>query len=180
MIHLFFVDLHLRSLLLGGNCSSLVLTPTMVNPEELEQIAAEHVERRREPRLTQPAGVTVRVEQPGGGEEFHAVLVNASDGGFAIRHWRRDLIIGQKVRISDPLRQEIAASVIWNWAVGPVVISGLSREQAVAIPGAHFRGLQDLPKAGLLESFSRIQGWTWAALTGLIAVAAWYLGNRIL
>jgi hypothetical protein len=152
----------------------------MVNPEELEQIAAEHVERRREPRVNQPAGVTVRVEQPGGGEEFHAVLVNASDGGFAIRHWRRDLIIGQRVRISDPWRQEIAASVMWNWAVGPVVISGLSREQSVPTPSAHIRGFDELPKTRLFESLSRLQGWTWAALTGLLAAAAWYLGNRIL
>ena len=152
----------------------------MVNPEELQQIAAEHLERRREPRVNQPAGVTVRVEQPGGGEEFHAVLVNASDGGFAIRHWRRDLIIGQRVRISDPARKEIAASVMWNWAVGPVVISGLSREQAVATESAHFRAINDPAQGGWFESLSRLQGWTWAALTGLLAAAAWYLGNRIL
>lgn len=151
----------------------------MVNPDELEQFAAEQVERRREPRLTQPAGVTVRVEQPGGGEEFHAVLVNASDGGFAIRHWRRDLIVGQRVRISDHSSHEIAASVMWNWAVGPVVISGLCREAAHAA-SAHFRGLYERPKAGLMESNSRFQAWAWAAVTGLLAAAAWYLRDKIL
>lgn len=149
----------------------------MVNPEELEQIAAEQVERRREPRVNQPAGVTVRVEQPGGGDEFHAVLVNASDGGFAIRHWRRDLIVGQRVRISEPSRDEIAAAVIWNWAVGPVVISGLSREQAVPTPSAHLRGVYDPVE---LMAHPRFQAWTWAALTGLIAAAAWYLRSKIL
>ena len=151
----------------------------MLNPEELQQIAAEHVDRRREPRVNQPAGVTVRVEQPGGGEEFHAVLVNASDGGFAIRHWRRDLIVGQRVRISDASQREIAASVMWNWAVGPVVISGLCRE-AVHTASTHFRGLYDRPRAGFMESNSRLQAWTWAAVTGLLAAAAWYFRDKIL
>jgi hypothetical protein len=169
--------LHLRSLLPGGNCSRLIVTSAMLNPDELDQITAEHVERRREPRLNQPAGVTVRVEQPGGGEEFHAVLVNASDGGFAIRHWRRDLLTGQKVRISDPSRGEIAASVMWNWAVGPVVISGLCRE-VVPTPSAHFHRMFDRP--GPDESYSRFQGWAWAGLTGLIAAAAWYFRDKIL
>lgn len=151
----------------------------MVNPEELEQITAENVERRREPRVNQPAGVTVRVEEPSGGEEFHAVLVNASDCGFAIRHWRRDLPIGQKVRISDPSRHEIAASVIWNWAVGPVVISGLSRE-SVPAPTTHFRQVIGDSQAGLIEARLRSQTWAWAALTGLMAVAAaWYFGSKI-
>jgi hypothetical protein len=152
----------------------------MVNPEELAQIAAEQVERRRELRFNQPAGVTVRVEQPDGGDEFQAVLVNASDCGFAIRHWRRDLPIGQKVRISYPSRPEISASVIWNWAVGPVVISGLSREQVVSTPSGHFLGVYDRREAGLMESQSRLQAWTWAALTGLIAAAAWYFKDKIL
>ena len=151
----------------------------MVNPEELEQIAAEQVERRRAPRVNQPAGVTVRVEQSGEGDEFQAVLVNASDCGFAIRHWRRDLPVGQKVRISSPSRPEISAYVIWNWAVGPVVISGLSRE-AVPTPSVNLRGLLERPKAGLIESNSRFQAWTWAALTGLLAAAAWYLRDKIL
>jgi hypothetical protein len=149
----------------------------MLNPEESQQIAAEHVDRRREPRVNQPAGVTVRVEQPGGGEEFHAVLVNASDGGFAIRHWRRDLVIGQRVRISDAAQHEIAASVMWNWAVGPVVISGLCREM-VPTASAHFRQMYDRPRPD--ESNSRLQGWAWAGLTGLIAAAAWYFRDKIL
>lgn len=147
----------------------------MLNPEELQQIAAEHVDRRREPRVNQPAGVTVRVEQPGGGEEFHAVLVNASDGGFAIRHWRRDLIVGQRVRIADTSQHEIAASVMWNWAVGPVVISGLCREM-VPTPSAHIRQIQEQLTLGN----SRFQGWAWAGLMGLIAAAAWYFRDKIL
>lgn len=151
----------------------------MVNPDELEQIAADQMERRRQPRLNQPAGVTVRVEQPDGGEEFHAVLVNSSDGGFAIRHWRRDLVVGQKVRISGPSRHEIAAAVMWNWAVGPVVISGLCRE-AVHTASTHFRGLYGRPRAGFMESNSRLQAWTWAAVTGLLAAAAWYFRDKIL
>jgi hypothetical protein len=149
----------------------------MLNPEELEQIAPEHVERRREPRLNQPAGVTVRVEEPGGGEEFRAVLVNASDGGFAIRHWRRDLVVGQKVRLSDASRPEIAASVMWNWAVGPVVISGLCRE-VVPTTSAHFH--QVLSRARPDESLSRFQGWAWAGLIGLLAAAAWFFRDKIL
>jgi len=149
----------------------------MLNPEELQQIAAEHVDRRREPRVNQPAGVTVRVEQPGGGEEFHAVLVNASDGGFAIRHWRRDLIVGQRVRISDASQREIAASVMWNWAVGPVVISGLCREM-LPTASAHIRQMHG--QLALDESNSRFQGWAWAGLMGLIAAAAWYFRDKIL
>ena len=155
------------------------MSSAMVNPEELQQIAAEQVDRRRDPRLNQPAGVTVRVEQQDGGGEFQAVLVNASDGGFAIRHWRRDLLVGQKVRISYPSRDEVAACVIWNWAVGPVVISGLCRESAVGAFGANFPGMQRA-NGGFADSNSRLQAWAWAALTGLMAAAAWYLRDKIL
>src|SRR5207237_1766767 len=47
---------------------------------------AEVLERRRDERLNQPDSVTVWIEQPGDQVEFHAVLVNVSCSGLAIRH----------------------------------------------------------------------------------------------
>jgi hypothetical protein len=40
--------------------------------------------------------------------------------------------------------------------------------------------LYDRPRAGFMESNSRLQAWTWAAVTGLLAAAAWYFRDKIL
>ena len=85
----------------------------MLNPEELQQ-TAEQVDRRRESRVNQPASVTVRTEQPGRTGKFHAVLVNSSIGGLAIRHWRKELLVGQQVRVGDLIGYEGAT----GWASG--------------------------------------------------------------
>ncbi|HWC18625.1 MAG TPA: PilZ domain-containing protein, partial [Terriglobales bacterium] len=75
----------------------------------------ELVERRRDERVTQPESVKVCLEQPGKDLEFHAVLVNVSCSGLAIRHWRKELAVGQKVRIAFLAKGEVLARVMWNW-----------------------------------------------------------------
>src|SRR3954469_16191944 len=74
-----FVARCLQLAYLGG------IYPAMPNPEELDQIAAEQVERRRESRVNQPASVTVWTEQTGGGEKFQACVLNSHTEGWEIR-----------------------------------------------------------------------------------------------
>src|SRR2546423_5303624 len=152
----------------------------MLNPEELQQ-TAEQVDRRRESRVNQPASVTVRTEQPGRTGKFHAVLVNSSSGGLAIRHWRKELLLGQQVRVSCGRRGEMAARVIWNWAIGPVVISGLNRVEHPASDGNHSPiGIDCSEAASGTQVRTKVWSWMWAALMGLLIVAGWYMKSRIL
>jgi len=65
--------------------------------------------------------------------------------------------------------------VMWNWAVGPVVISGLERVQSVPLMGFG-------PRAAVLTSGafpkSNARAWFLAAGTGLLVVIGWYLSNK--
>jgi len=126
-------------------------------------------------RVTRPQSVTVSLDPPGRDLEFHAVLVNVSCSGLAIRHWRKELAVGQRVRIAFLAKGEVLARVMWNWAVGPVVISGLERVQESPIvgfgPRAEVEGGMDAPR-----TVSR--GWLLAALTGLLFVVGWYFSSR--
>jgi len=170
-----FVARCLQLAYLGG------IYPAMPNPEELDQIAAEQVERRRESRVNQPASVTVWTEQPGRGEKFQAVLVNSSTGGLAIRHWRKELLIGQQVRVSCGQRGEMLAAVIWNWAVGPVVISGLNRLEHADFPPIRVRSVVECLEQGSGTNVrAKVRSWMWAALMGVLILAGWYVRNRIL
>ena len=92
-----------------------------------ETIAVDVVERRRYPRESRPASVKICLQAAGEDVEFQAVLVNSSRGGMAIRHWRKDLMVGSYVKVSIGSSEEIAARVRWNWISGPLVISGLER-----------------------------------------------------
>lgn len=133
------------------------------------------VERRRDQRVNQPESVKVRIDEPGAEGEFQAVLVNISCSGFAIRHWRKELTVGQKVRIALLAKGEIVARVMWNWAVGPVVISGLERVQSAPVIGFGPR-VQATP-SGAISRFSA-RTWFLAAGMGLLAVIGWYLTNK--
>jgi hypothetical protein len=88
---------------------------------------AEQTERRDQPRVNQPNAAEVLMRRPEGDVSFQAVLVNSSPGGMCIRHWRRDLTVGQQLRLSSPAFHNSEARVVWNWSVGPVVISGLQK-----------------------------------------------------
>lgn len=135
----------------------------------------EYVERRRDERVNQPESVKVWVDEPGAETEFQAVLVNISCSGFAIRHWRKELSVGQRVRIALLSKGEIVARVMWNWAVGPVVISGLERVQSAPLMGFG-------PRTAVLSSGtvskSSVRAWFLAAGTGLLVVIGWYLTNK--
>ncbi len=141
-------------------------------PQVSEQV---FVDRRRGERVNQPESVKVWVDEPGVETEFQAVLVNISCSGFAIRHWRKELSVGQRVRIALLTRGEIVARVMWNWAVGPVVISGLERVQTAPVIGFGPRvdAESDLP-----ISRSNARAWFLAAGTGLLVVIGWYLTNK--
>lgn len=141
-------------------------------PQVCEQV---FVDRRRDERVNQPESVKVWVDEPGAETEFQAVLVNISCSGFAIRHWRKELSVGQKVRIAFLTKGEIMARVMWNWTVGPVVISGLEREQTAPIIGFGPR-TDSAPDSTISRSNAR--AWFLAAGTGLLVVIGWYLTNK--
>jgi PilZ domain len=148
----------------------------MTIPESVQQRVVEFIDRRREPRDNQPAAVKVEMEQPGGPVEFQAVLVNSSSGGLAIRHWRRDLAVDQQVRILFPSRGEFAAQVIWNWSVGPVVISGLEKTE----PGRILR-IDGCPRSHFLDRIRPLasRSLMFALFGALLVVAGWYFGSKI-
>jgi len=142
---------------------------------KLETIALDLVERRRYPRENRPAPAKVCTQASGEDVEFQAVLVNSSRGGVAIRHWRKDLIVGSHVKISVAGSEEIVARVRWNWISGPLVISGLERvaeNEICATAGASGKVARPVPSASRALAV--------AALAGLMIVIGWYLKTRIL
>ncbi len=82
-------------------------------------------ERRQEQRTIGHGSLNVHVEQAGAMEEFNALLVDSSQSGLCIRHWRKGLPVGQPLRIRSSSSNEVQAEIKWNWSVGPVVMSGL-------------------------------------------------------
>ena len=70
---------------------------------------------------------------------------------------------------------EILARVMWNWTVGPVVISGLEREQTAPIIGF---GPRTDSAPDLAISRSNARAWFLAAGMGLLVVIGWYLTNK--
>lgn len=133
------------------------------------------VERRRDERVNQPESVKVCLEQPGAELEFQAVLVNVSCSGLAIRHWRKELSVGQRVRIAFMTKGEIAARVMWNWAVGPVVISGLERLQTS--PAVGF-GPRSQIEIGIATMKAASRTWLLVGLSGILVVVGWYFSSR--
>lgn len=151
--------------------------------QEKAQIAGiEPTERRQQSRIIQPHAAEVLVQEPGGEATFHAVLVNTSDGGMCIRHWRRDLAIGQTARISSPAFPETKARVIWNWTVGPVVISGLQRLESHS--GAYSSLLHNVANFGhavipnpgtpFITKRARLRAYLVGGAAGTLLIAGWY------
>jgi hypothetical protein len=114
------------------------------------------------------------MEHANGSTEFQAVLVNTSSTGLAIRHWRKELSIGQNIRVTGDLLGDIVARVVWNWTVGPLVISGLQRLEKSSIL------LDRCSPAGLTTNSAnpKSRSWLWVALTGLLIVVIWFVGSR--
>jgi hypothetical protein len=135
---------------------------------------SETVERRRDERVNQPDSVKVCLEHTGDDAEFQAVLVNVSCSGLAIRHWRKELPVGQRVRIGLLAKGEIVARVMWNWAVGPVVISGLEREQSGPAVGFGPRSSIEHENPTKKMAFPM---WMLPALLGVLIAVGWYLTN---
>jgi len=142
--------------------------------EEVTQSTALASERRREPRIERPAPVKVCLERENGKAEFQAVLVNTSTTGLAIRHWRKELSVGQQICVTGDLLGEIVARVMWNWTVGPLVISGLQKLEKSSI------ALVEHCRCGASSAAvpGKSRSWLWAALTGLLIVVTWYVGTR--
>jgi hypothetical protein len=82
-------------------------------------------DRRREPRSIAHGSIDVIIEEPAAVGEFQAVLVDSSSGGLCIRHWSKELSRGQQVLVRSEHFGEARAHVVWNWAIGPVVMTGL-------------------------------------------------------
>ena len=145
----------------------------MLNREEVAQSTEPGSERRREPRIERPAPVKVCMERADGKAEFQAVLVNTSTTGLAIRHWRKELSVGQQICVTGDLLGEIVARVMWNWTVGPLVISGLQKlEKSSMALVEHCRA-----SATNAAAPARSRSWLWAALTGLLIVVTWYVSR---
>lgn len=147
----------------------------MITPGPAQERVTEFIDRRREPRDSQPAPVKVAMEQDGGCVEFDAVMVDSSTGGLAIRHWRRELTMGRQIRISVPGRGQFVAQVVWNWSVGPVVISGLEKVQPGTLLSIGTRCRT--PEQGLPGAKTSWR-WVFAACAVLLIAAGWYLTTR--
>lgn len=145
----------------------------MLNREEATQSSTQASERRRAPRIERPAPVKVCMDHADGKTEFQAVLVNTSSTGLAIRHWRKELSVGQQICVTGDLLGDIVARVMWNWTVGPLVISGLQKLEKSSI------SLVEHCRASASNAIApgKSRSWLWAALTGLLIVVTWYVSR---
>lgn len=144
---------------------------------ELQSNVVEIAERRRDPRVNRPEAVKAWIEQDGERTEFQAVLVNISDGGLSVRHWRKDLKVGQEIFLQLPSRGELSATVMWNWTVGPVVISGLEKLQSAPILGIDTR--RRIESAARSASEVAPLWWLVAGVAGILVLLGWYLGSGV-
>jgi hypothetical protein len=164
---------HFGVLLRAYDCVNLALT-RMVSPENLTRNSPFLVERRREPRVTQPGSVNITVSQSDAAITFPAAVVDASGGGMCIRHWRKELAIGEEVKVSsigsdgqsDPFR----ATVAWNWTVGPVVMSGL--EKCNQQHQLNLNAPRTFTKSN--GKIAKVSSLLWASLTVLVVVLGWF------
>jgi hypothetical protein len=144
----------------------------MVSPENIARNTPFLVERRRELRVTQPGSVNVTISQSDAPVTFPAAVVDASDGGMCIRHWRKELSIGDEVQVSpaapDGQHDPFTATVAWNWTVGPVVMSGLEKCRSHQNDAAIRTSSDRNTKA------SNVSSIIWASLTLLVFVLGWY------
>jgi hypothetical protein len=147
---------------------------------------AEQTERRDQPRDNQPNAAEVLIRRPDGDVSFKAVLVNSSPGGMCIRHWRRDLAVGQQLRLSSPALHNSEARVVWNWAVGPVVISGL---QKIESPSDHRGLLLRFPSNSIHTIRSgeevsaakrmKVRMYLLGTASGIVLIAGWIFRTKL-
>jgi hypothetical protein len=155
----------------------------MTQQENPPHHPAERSNRRDQPRNNQPDAAEVLIQGPQGDFSFQAVLVNSSQGGMCIRHWRRDLEIGQKVRLSSPPLHSSEARVVWNWAVGPVVISGLQKLEdccgvLLSFPSNSIRK-NDFEKKSSAVSRSRLRPYLFGTAAGMVLIAGWVFRTKL-
>lgn len=150
------------------------MQPQLVKPNE----------RRGEPRTGHPNSAEVLIEEPGRTVAFQAVLINDSHGGMCIRHWSKDLAIGRTVRISSPAFPQTAARVVWNWAVGPVVISGLQRVEDHSSARTVLLSFIKDPRTSSGEGISslargQLRTYLLGTAAGLLLIAAWFFRGTL-
>jgi len=80
------------------------------------------------------------------------------------------------VRIAEEQRGEIRARVRWNWAVGPVVISGLETEQASHVVTLPVRQ----PSASRLSMSPTIRTLIAAVAGSLLLMLGWHVGDFVI
>ena len=136
--------------------------------EESLTSASTRTDRRRELRTPAHGGVSLKAGTDKL-EEFHAVVVNSSRRGLCVRHWRKNLMIGEELLLCSPGHPDLPVRVAWNWTVGPVVMSGL---QLLQSDSAAAQAIDYLEAQTPLRRMR-----TPVAITGLAALAllvAWY------
>ena len=159
----------------------------MTHQEKAHRLTAEAMERRSQPRATQPDAAEVLIQHPDGNVTFQAVLVNTSHGGMCIRHWHKELAIGQMAQISSPAFPRAAARVVWNWTVGPVVISGLQKlgsqpdSQGVlagsAFPFLHASGPTDGGSSATTRT--KLRSRLLGVMGGIVLIAGWHFRTAL-
>lgn len=167
-----------RALSGDSRCSTVVVTQffPMLNRDEDRPTVIDIADRRRAARVPQSGQVVVCAERGEKVLEFHAVLMDASAGGLAIRHWNKDLAPGQQVRIAEEQRGEIRARVRWNWAVGPVVISGLETEQPADVVMLPVRQAN----TSRLSMSPTVRTLIAAVAGSLLLMIGWHVGSSII
>jgi hypothetical protein len=152
--------------------------------QQKPHLVAQNDERRTDPRVSQSSTAEITIAQPGEKVSFQAVLVNTSEGGLCIRHWHKELCKGQPVRVSSPAFPDASARVAWNWAVGPVIISGLQKIEDHSGLGAllHFASDRhakssdgNTPKRNRL----RLRPYLFAGAAGVLLVAGWHFRTAL-
>ena len=146
-------------------------------------------ERRRYPRNPQPHTAEVRIQHADGDVASQAVVINSSVDGMCIRHWHKDLSIGETARVSSPSFPEMLARVVWHWSVGPMMISGLQKikdHPEHALPqSVHMSIDSKCPTMGNLhyrkhaKVHLRLLGVVAGVAAGMLLAAGWHFRNTL-
>ena len=153
--------------------------------QQKPHLVAQNDERRTEPRVSQSSTAEITIAQPGEKVSFQAVLVNTSEGGLCIRHWHKELAKGQPVQVSSPIFPDTSARVAWNWAVGPVVISGLQKVEDHPGRGALLQFASNRhvksSKGSIIPQWNRLRlrPYLFAAAAGMLLVAGWHFRSAL-
>jgi len=152
--------------------------------QQTPHLVAQNDDRRTELRVSQSSTAEITIAQAGESASFQAVLVNTSEGGMCIRHWHKELANGQTVRVSSPVFPDTSARVAWNWAVGPVVISGLQKVEDHTGRGTllQFASNRDAKSSqGNIPNRNRLRLrlYVFAGAAGMLLVAGWHFRTAL-